>query len=64
MIMGIRKFVVNGSVYPDPDPSLSPDEVRQNLSSLLPELANADTHQAKDGDDTIFTFEKRVGVKG
>lgn len=62
--MGIRKFVVDGKLYPDPDPTMTADEVRQNLSSMLPELANAETHQSKDGDDTIYTFERRVGTKG
>jgi PRTRC genetic system protein C len=62
--MGIRKFVVDGRVFPDPDPHMSADEVRQDLASMMPELANAETHQAKDGDDTIYTFEKRVGTKG
>ena len=62
--MGIRKFVVDNRIYPDPDPTMTADEVRQNLASMMPELANAETHQAKDGDDTIYTFERRVGTKG
>jgi PRTRC genetic system protein C len=62
--VGVRKFVVEGRVMPDPDPNMTPDEVRQNLASMMPELANAETHQAKDGDDTVYTFERRVGTKG
>ena len=62
--MGIRKFVVDGKLYPDPDPTASTDEVRQILSMMLPELANAETQTTKDGDDTIVTFSKRVGTKG
>lgn len=62
--MGIRKFVVEGHVYPDPDPNMTADEVRQDLASMMPELSNAETSTAKDGEDTIVTFRKRVGTKG
>jgi PRTRC genetic system protein C len=62
--MGIRKFVYDGRIWPDPDPGMTSDEVRQNLASMMPELANAETQTTKDGDDTIVTFTKRVGTKG
>jgi len=59
-----RIFVYDGREFPDPDPKMSPEQVRQNLSSLLPELANADTRQSKRGEDDVYTFQKRVGTKG
>jgi len=59
-----RVFVYDGREFPDPDPKMSPEQVRQNLSSLLPELANADTRQSKRGEDDVYTFQKRVGTKG
>ena len=59
-----RIFVYDGREFPDPDPKMSIDEVRQNMSSLLPELANASTTTSKRGEDDIIKFEKRVGTKG
>ena len=59
-----RIFVYDGREFPDPDPKMSIDEVRQNMSSLLPELANASTITSKRGEDDIIKFEKRVGTKG
>ncbi len=38
-----RIFVYDGREFPDPDPSLTPDQVRQNYTGLLPKLANPDT---------------------
>jgi len=60
----VRKFVIDGRIFPDPDPNMTADEVRQNLSTFMPELSNAETKTAKEGDDTVYTFSKRVGVKG
>ncbi len=62
--MGKRIFIYDGREFPDPDPSLTPDQVRQNHSALLPELANADTTHSKRGEDDVYTFHKRVGTKG
>jgi PRTRC genetic system protein C len=60
----IRVFVYDGTEYPDPDPNMSVDEVRQGLIFAFPELANADTASRKDGEKTIYTFSRRVGTKG
>jgi len=62
--VGIRKFVVDGTEYPDPDPNMSVDEVRQAMSTFLPELANADVKTDKQGEDTVIRMSKRVGTKG
>ena len=59
-----RIFVYDNREFPDPDPAMSVEEVRQSMTSFFPELANADTKQSKRGDDDIIVFEKRVGVKG
>lgn len=58
---GLREF-------PDPDPTMSPDEVRQSMTNFFPELANAEIKESKrtvDGvEQTVFEFRKRVGTKG
>ena len=62
--MGVRKFVVDGREFPDPDPGLTVDQVRQHFADFFPELANAETKESKSGDDHVYTFSKRVGTKG
>ncbi|MFH1140918.1 MAG: PRTRC system protein C [Chloroflexota bacterium] len=59
-----RFFVYEGREMPDPDPSLTVEEVRDAMSAYFPELANAETSEHKDGDKTYITFQKRVGTKG
>jgi len=59
-----RVFIVESREFPDPDPNLSVDEVRQHMSTFFPELSNAETKQSKRGEDDIITFQKRVGTKG
>jgi len=59
-----RIFKYEGKEYPDPDPSLPVEEVRQSMANFFPELSNAETKETKKGDDTIYAFEKRVGTKG
>ncbi len=59
-----RVFVYDSREFPDPDPNMSPEEVRQSMTNFFPELANAETQQSKRGDDDIFEFKKRVGTKG
>jgi len=66
-----RVFVYDGREFPDPDPSLSVDEVRLSMSNFFPELANAETTESErdsstepGSKDTIHEFKRRVGVKG
>ena len=59
-----RKFVVDGTEYPDPDPEVTPDQFKQMMVGFLPELATAEMTEEKQGDDIIYRFKKRVGVKG
>ena len=60
----MRVFVYDGREFPDPDPKMSVDEVRQSMTNFFPELANAETKQSKRGDNDIYEFARRVGTKG
>jgi PRTRC genetic system protein C len=59
-----RVFVYDGRSFPDPDPALSVEQVRQQLAEYFPELANAETREEQRGEDTQFTFSRRIGTKG
>ena len=59
-----RVFVYDGREFPDPDPKMSVEEVRQSMTNFFPELANAESSQGKRGDDDIIEFKRRVGTKG
>lgn len=60
----MREFVYDGRSFPDPDPNLKVDEVRQHMAQFFPELSNAETKESKRGEDTVIEFKKRVGTKG
>jgi PRTRC genetic system protein C len=59
-----RLFVYDGREFPDPDAKLSVEDVRKQLAEFFPELANADTREEKRGEDTVYTFSRRIGTKG
>ena len=60
-----RIFVYDGREFPDPDPGLSVEEVRRQLSDFFPELNNAETREDRRGDDEVrYTFTRRIGTKG
>ena len=59
-----RVFVYDGREFPDPDPKMSVDEVRQSMTNFFPELANAESNATKRGTDDIIEFRRRVGTKG
>jgi PRTRC genetic system protein C len=59
-----RIFVYDGREFPDPDSKLSVEDVRKQLAEFFHELANADTREEKRGEDTVYTFAKRIGTKG
>lgn len=59
-----RIFVYDGREFPDPDPRISVEDVRKQLAEFFPELANAETREERRGEDTRFTFTKRIGTKG
>jgi PRTRC genetic system protein C len=60
-----RAFVYDGREFPDPDPRLSVEDVRKQMTEFFPELANADTREEKRADGTVvYSFSKRIGTKG
>jgi PRTRC genetic system protein C len=60
-----RIFVYDGREFPDPDSSLSVEDVRKQLSDFFPELTNAETREERRGDDEVrYTFARRIGTKG
>ncbi len=59
-----RVFVYDGRQIPDPDPKLSVDDVRKRLADFFPELVNSDVQERKEGEDTVYTFTRRLGTKG
>jgi PRTRC genetic system protein C len=59
-----RIFVYDGREFPDPDPQMSVDDVRQSMTNFFPELANAESKPSKRGNDDIIEFRRRVGTKG
>ena len=60
-----RIFVYDGREFPDPDPALSVEDVRRQLSDFFPELTNAETREERRGDDEVrYTFSRRIGTKG
>ena len=59
-----RIFRYDNREFPDPDATLSVDEVRQQLGAFFPELVNAETREERRGENTVYTFSKRIGTKG
>ena len=59
-----RIFVYDEREFPDFDPNRTVEEIRQRMADHFPELANAAHTQSKRGNDTVYTFNKRVGTKG
>lgn len=67
----LRVFVYDDREFPDPDPNLSPDEVRASMANFFPELSNAETKESERDSKTnpgekekVYEFKRRVGVKG
>lgn len=66
-----RVFVYDGREFPDPDPSMSVDDVRASMASFYPELSNAETTERERDSttepgqkETVHEFRRRVGTKG
>ncbi len=68
----VREFVYDGRAFPDPDPKMTVEEVRQSMVPFFPELSNADTsgptkRKTKTDpavEDDLYEFKRRVGTKG
>lgn len=62
--MARRIFNYEGREFPDPSPTLSVDEVRQEMAKFFPELSNAEVNHSKRGEDDVYDFKRRTGTKG
>ena len=59
-----RVFIADNREFPDPDLTLTVNEVQRLLANFLPELHNAEIkEQEKDGKHYV-QFIKKVGTKG
>ena len=60
-----RKFKYNSVTLPDPNPALSPDQIREFYATQYPELNNAvvEGPETKDRVAT-WTFTRAAGAKG
>ena len=60
-----REFSFNGLKLPDPDPKLSPEQVRSMLAMLYPDIATASiTGPEAIGDKLRYNFVRAIGAKG
>jgi PRTRC genetic system protein C len=60
-----RSFTYNGVKLPDPDPKMTPDEVKNLYSHQYPELATAAiTGPVVSGDYLLYSFVRAIGTKG
>lgn len=60
-----RLFVYSGITLPDPDPSLSPEQVKEYYMAIYPELVNASVEGGDfDGTSQNFSFRRGTGTKG
>lgn len=60
----MRIFIVDGREFPDPSPEQSIEEIRAMYATYFPELATAEAQTTQRGEDTVITFQRRVGTKG
>jgi len=60
-----RVFRYNNQTYEDPGADYSTEDVKKHLSSIYPEVAQAEvqTRDLEDGRQEV-TFVKRAGTKG
>lgn len=60
-----RSFTYNGVKLPDPDPKMTPDEVKNLYSHQYPELATAAvTGPDASGGQLVYSFVRAIGTKG
>ena len=60
----MRIFIVDEREFPDPDPNLTIEQVRDNLADFYPDLANATHTVTTRGEDQVIDFRRTVGTKG
>jgi PRTRC genetic system protein C len=60
-----RSFTYNGVKLPDPDPRMTPEDVKAAYSHQYPELATAAlTGPEASGEQLIYSFVRAIGTKG
>ncbi|MBN9615123.1 MAG: carbamoylphosphate synthase large subunit [Acidobacteriales bacterium 59-55] len=60
-----REFVYNGTSIPDPDPKMTPEQVRDTLVAVYPEIATATLSGPEPKADAVrYTFNRAIGSKG
>ena len=59
-----RLFVYDGRTHPDPDPTMTVEQVKETMAAFFPELATAEAQTTQRGEDTVHEFVRRVGTKG
>ena len=60
-----RVFSYSGVMLPDPDPAMTPQEVKDYFTNIYPELVNASIEGGDfDGTNQQFTFRRGTGTKG
>lgn len=60
-----RSFTYNGVKLPDPDPRLTPEEVKTIYGHQYPELATAAiTGPDASGEHLQYSFVRAIGTKG
>jgi PRTRC genetic system protein C len=60
-----RSFTYNGVKLPDPDPRMTPEEVKAAYSHQYPELATAAiTGPEAGGEQLVYSFVRAIGTKG
>jgi PRTRC genetic system protein C len=60
-----RSFTYNGVKLPDPDPTMTPEEVKTIYSHQYPELATAAiTGPEATGETLRYSFVRSIGTKG
>ncbi len=59
-----RIFIVDEREFPDPDPTLTVDQVREMMANFFPDLATATVTETARDEDTLYSFTRQVGTKG
>jgi PRTRC genetic system protein C len=60
-----RSFTYNGVKLSDPDPRMTPEDVKAAYSHRYPELATAAiTGPEGSGEQLVYSFVRAIGTKG
>ena len=60
-----RDFSYNGVKLPDPNPAMTPEEVRQFYATQYPDITTASIMGPEaEGDKLRYSFVRAIGAKG